>query len=47
MDSMKNQKPTESQGDRLLITLFSYGKRIFTMPDALVAATQERYLTTS
>ncbi len=39
---MKNQKPTESQGKRLLQQLLMNGKRIFNMQDAVSAATTEK-----
>lgn len=41
MGFMQLQKPTESQGMRLLRQLFLRGKRIFSMEDAVSAATLE------
>lgn len=39
---MDAQKPTESQGTRLLRQLFSSSKRIFNMQDAVIAAAEEK-----
>lgn len=39
---MQPSRPAVNQGDRLLLTLLFQGKPVFTIPDALAAATQEK-----